>query len=232
MDLNYEDRFWPDGIDLGAVAESDFPKGLFGTRWALEGNRYRSRVGATKPLADAIATTMNLLVLSERASRLVREDMKRAVHVDDEPAWAIQLPVLQNAIDTMGSSGVQAPEGQTLFWNTLAFRARNVTADVFWLQEEMPFSYVYITERFADRARAANLTGFQQMELVWDEGPRTLSYPPVHRIQDKNGYRYYLEIPFLLVRASHFGYMSQDINPILDEAMANGRLPTHYPSPR
>lgn len=230
MVTTYVDRFWPDGIDLGGTTARDFPKGLDGAQWFLDGNRYRSRSGSPKSLADVVATTMNVLIVRERAAALFGDDLKRPVIVDDEAAAALQLPIADNAIDVARSSGVAAPEGQSLFWTSLEFRPENVQADVFWLREEMPFSYVYMTQEFVDRARNAGVTGLDQIELVWDNGACPLRYPPVREIHEKSGYRYYLEIPFILVRASTYGYMDDEIHPILDAAMASGLLPTRYPT--
>jgi hypothetical protein len=229
MEIGYSDRFWPDGIDLGRAAELEFPKGIEGPWW-LEGNRYESARGDTTPLADFVATTMNVLVMQTRAADALSIAGKRvSVHVDGEPAYAMELPRIADAIDVASSSAVTAPNGEALFWNRLALRPDRISADVFWLEEAMPFSYIYMTESFLEKANTLGLTGLACVELVSQDGvAQELSYPPVTNVGARNGYRYYLETNFVLARAAMRGYLSDDIHPILDEAFAAGRLPTTY----
>jgi hypothetical protein len=229
MEIGYSDRFWPEGIDLGRAAELEFPKGIEGPWW-LEGNRYESARGDTTPLADFVATTMNVLVLQTRASDALSLAGKRVpASVDGQPAHAYQLPQIADAIDVAASHAVSAPKGEPLFWNRLALRPEKITADVFWLADAMPFSYIYMTDGFVDKATSLGLTGLGCVELVSKDGvAQELSYAPVTNVGARNGYRYYLETNFVLARAAMLGYLSDDIHPILDEAFAAGRLPTTY----
>lgn len=229
MDVGYGDRFWPEGIELGSSAEQEFPKGIGGGRWWLEGNRYESTPGSTGSLADFVATTMNIVVLQSRAFQALGNFASSVnVTVDDLPAVALQLPCL-DVVSVEESTFVSGPEGEPLFWNRLAFHEKSVTDDLFWISSSMPFSYVYMTEAFVQKSKSLGLTGLDYVELVWDGRPRELSYPPIRSAGSRNGYRYYLETNFIMSRAAMMGYFSNDIEPILSTALKSGLLPWAYP---
>lgn len=230
MEVGFNDRFWPEGIELGRDAELEFPKGISGTRWWLEGNRYHSAQGDNSPLADVVATTMNILVVQARAADACGLAGRQvSVTVDDVAATAFQLPELEAVVDFDQSDAIRGPEGEPLFWNRLEFIPQRITHDAFWLKEDMPFSYIYMTEAFVTRAKSMGLTGLDYLEPVWDGSACELSYDALKSVGARNGYRYYLETNFLLARAAMFGHLSGDIHPILDEALALGRFPWRYP---
>lgn len=228
MRVSYNDRFWPQGIDLGKRADQEFPRGLTKAGWWLEGNQFRS-YEATQPLADFVATTMNIVTVTERAVEAIG-GKKVAVTTDGAPAFAIELPRLQGVIDLDASRAVVS-DGQPLFWYHYKFRPEHITADAFWLEEAMPFSYVFLTERIVEKAHASGWTGLDYVELVWDGTAAVeLAYPPVTHVRQQTGYRYHLEESFVLARAAMVGQMTDEVHPILEQAMAKGRFPASYPA--
>ncbi len=102
---------------------------------------------------------------------------------------------------------------------------------MFWIKEEMPFSYVYMTDAFVTRAKRLGVTGLDYIEPIWDDTACNLSYPSLTNAGSRNGYRYYLETAFLFARAAMSGHLSDDIHPILDQSLTSGRFPWRYPDP-
>jgi hypothetical protein len=82
---------------------------------------------------------------------------------------------------------------------------------------------VHPSEAATRRRSALEVTGLDEIELVWDGAPIVLAYPPTTEAGTKSTYRYSLELEFLAARASSLGYV--DADPIFEKAMADGLLP-------
>jgi hypothetical protein len=178
-------RWWPDHIELGDIANEIFPKTGYGVhRWPFEGNRFSTQSGPL-PLPDFPAFSLSVPVMSVRArSRLCERGVRglnsfAEMWIDEETFHAVQPPTQMGALDLDRSVALEMPDGEPLYYFHRWFREDKITADIFWLDCMLPFSDVYVTERFVEQAAQAGLLGLECTELVYADGQPCLPMHPV-----------------------------------------------------
>jgi hypothetical protein len=219
-------RFWPDGIDMGPVFPDIYPDAHGSPRG------YRlSWPGA--PMSDFPAFALNLPMISAHAARVLGSLVKTVpTTVDDQPIFAVQ-PLLQGGgFVASASRALALPRGEPLLYTARAFDPAAVPGEFFTIAELSPFSDLYVTERLVDAARTAGLTGLECLELVWDDHPVEVRYPPVPREAiPRFTLRRDLEHELLKGRCDFGAYDSTTAEAAIDDAVVKGYVAFEFVEP-
>lgn len=225
-------KWWPDGINLGRVADKLFPKVLPdapSVAWPYEGNQFDG-IPDELPFSDFPALTLNVPILSERAARslvaLGTVDVRASMTVDGERFLVVQPQPAPGALQAARSIGTATPDGEVLFYYARCFDTSRIHAEFFTIDELSPFSDLYVTDRLVTAATEAGLTGLEYIELVFDEeGPVVPVYPSVPRDQIHSHFgRGRMEAEILAWRCEVLGYADSYVEEVCVEAFSSGRL--------
>jgi hypothetical protein len=238
-------KWWPDGIDLGRIPNNDFPKILpdaTSRPWAHEGNQFDG-IQDNLPFSDFPGLTLNVPILSERAARtfaaLSTVDVAATLTVDGQRFFAVQPKAAKGAFQADRSAGFAMPEGEVPFYYQRSFDTSRISAEFFMIDELVPYSDLYITDRLVTAAAAAGLTGLEFIELVFDEdGSVVPTYPSVPRDQVHTLFkRGSMEAEMIFWRCSMWIYNTSEIDEACFELFSSGRVslvdqPPTYKRPR
>ena len=118
------------------------------------------------------------------------------------------------------------PRGEVLHYHTRMFEPSRVRGEFFTIPEHEPYAETYVTEAFVDRARAAGLTGLEDLELVFDGTPIPPHHqPPPPESLDDRGYRQELEWELFIGRGSVWHYLDRELEEAFRSAVLDGLLP-------
>lgn len=232
-------KWWPDGIDLGEVPSRLFPKylGEVPYPWPHDGNQF-SRDSDFRDFSDFPALSLNVPVMSERAvsaltsANIVLEPIV-PMHVEGLRFFAIQPKRSPGVLRASASAGLIMPYGEVFFYYQRYFDVSAVNCEFFMLDELMPFSDLYVTERFVDAAKAAGLTGLEYLELVFDEsGPVVPTYPAVERDKvSQFSVRLQLELDMISWRCAVWGYGESEAEDVTYAAISRGLIADDFVPP-
>ncbi len=212
-------RWWPDGIEMGRAMNRIFPK----TSPAAHENNVYHRYPAHLQLTDFPAFALNLPIVSERAAGVLQSaglaNELVPLTVSDVPYFAVQPTKQPEAFLAESSEGLTLPGGDVFHYYRRNFDPAKVNGEFFPLAVLGPYSDLYVTERLVSVAREAGLTGLDSVELVYDDGPLTVRYPPSKRPQiSQIGARRSLEWELLYWRCFLWNHDDAIIRNVIERA--------------
>ena len=233
-------RWWPDGIELGPAMDGLHDLSSYGVRPHADARYDRSPPELAT--SDFPVLSLQVPVVSERAAERLgfhpergggRADLARRVRplwIGDERFFAVQ-PLLAargepDAFLPEASSGIQLAGGEVIHYHTRAFDPARVRGEFFTIPAHEPFAETYVTGGFVDRARAAGLTGLEDLELVFDGAPVPPRHaPPPAAALARPSYRQELEWELFKGRGSLMSYLDGELRAAFERAVLDGLLP-------
>lgn len=224
-------RWWPEGIELGSWMDQvhDDP-----SLWGRPHAGGYDPIPEELPLSDFPLLSLQVPVVSERAAeRLGREDLAgrlRPMAIGGQRFFAVQ-PLLEvrgeaNAFVPEASSGIHLPGGEIVHYHTRVFEPSRLRGEFFTIPAHEPYAETYVTEAFVDRARSAELTGIDHLELVFDDGPIPPRHtPPSPEVLDRATYRQELEWELFRDRGYVWSYREPELEACFRRAILEGLLP-------
>lgn len=236
-------RWWPQGIELGSLMEALYRMPVLGMR-GYEDGRYDRSPEELAP-SDFPVLSLQVPVVSERAAERLGFHPERGqdwgslasrlrpIWIGDERFFAVQ-PLLSvrgepHPFVPEASSGVVMPRGEVLHYHTRMFEPSRLRGEFFTIPEHEPYAETFVTEAFVDRARAAGLTGLEDLELVFDGAPIPSHHPPPPlEALDSPSPRYRQELEWELFkgRGSLCHYLDRELAEAFRRAVLDGLLPT------
>jgi len=233
--------FWPRGIDLGAAIARLHPP--IDDDAAKEGcSSFRFEPEAA-PHSDFPALSLQVPIVSERALAALQSaslignafpiSASGIAYYAVQPVLSSRSPRGASLLDARASRGLALPHGEIYHYFVRAFEPESIPGEFFTIPELEPYSELYVTQRFVDVVRAADLTGLDYVELVFDGGP----VQPVYQAQasqaaEELSGRYRLEHDLLQHRCTFYGYTSSDAEAAIAAAVAAGHVCFEYVHPR
>lgn len=233
-------RWWPNGIELGPAMDQTHDMSSWGIRPHADGRYDRSP--EEMATSDFPVLSLQVPVVSERAAERLgfhperggeRADLAgrlRPMWIGDQRYFAVQ-PLLAvrgepHAFVAEASSGIQLPNGEVVHYHTRMFEPGRVPGEFFTIPAHEPFAETYVTEALVDRARGADLTGLDDLELVFDGAPIPPRHaPPPAGWLERPGYRQELEWELFRGRGSMWSYLDDELRTAFREAVLAGLLP-------
>lgn len=224
-------RWWPDGIDLGPAMDGIYDMSSYGIRPHADGRYDRS----PEELATSDFPVLSLQVplVSERAAEVLAAELDgrlRPIAIGDQRFFAVQ-PLLSvrgepHAFVPEESSGVRLSGGEVVHYHTRMFDPARLRGELFTIPAHEPYAETYVTGAFVERARAAGLSGLEDVELVFDGAPVPPRHqPPPADALDRPGYRQELEWELFKGRGAMWSYLDDDLRAAFRAAVLAGLLP-------
>jgi hypothetical protein len=224
-------RWWPDGIELGPAMDQTHDMSSYGIRPHADGRYDRSPEELAT--SDFPVLSLQVPVVSERAAEVLAADLAgrlRPIWIGEQRYLAVQ-PLLaargeSNAFVPEASSGILLPRGEVVHYHTRTFEPSRVRGELFTIPAHQPYAETYVTGDFVDRARAAGLTGLEDLELVFDDAaiPPRHTPPPAGAL-DRPTYRQELEWELFKGRGSMWSYLDEELEGAFRAAVLAGLLP-------
>jgi hypothetical protein len=124
------------------------------------------------------------------------------------------------------SSGIALPNGEIVHYHTRAFEPDRLRGEFFTIPAHQPYAETYVTEGLVDRARAAGLSGLDDLELVFDGAPVPPRHaPPPPDALEGPGYRRDLEWELFKGRGALWSYLDEELAAAFRTAVLAGLLP-------
>ncbi|HEU5056518.1 MAG TPA: hypothetical protein VFU21_08325 [Kofleriaceae bacterium] len=224
-------RWWPDGIDLGPAMAGLHDLSSHGIRPHADGRYDRSPEELAT--SDFPVLSLQVPVVSQRAAEALALELAgrlRPIRIGGEPFFAVQ-PLLAvrgepHAFLPEQSSGIRLSGGEVVHYHTRAFDPSRLRGEFFTLPAHEPFAETYVTEVVIERARAAGLTGLEDVELVFDDGPIAPRHtPPAPAALERPSYRQELEWELFKGRGSLWSYLDDELSAAFRAAVLAGLLP-------
>jgi hypothetical protein len=230
-------RWWPRGIDLGPWMEGADGGSAWGP--AHDDGRYPSSPDEF-PLSDFPLLSLQLPVISERAAERLGCHPERAaawpelaarlypIAIRDQRYYAVQPRLAggdDNGFVVEASRGIELPGGEIVHYHTRAFDPDRLRGEFFTIPAHEPYAETYVTEAFVDRARAAELTGLGELELVFDGAPIAPHHaPPSPEAFDQPTFRQQLEWELFRDRGYVWSYLEPELRTAFRAAVLGGQL--------
>jgi hypothetical protein len=224
-------RWWPDGIELGSAMDQTYDMSSYGIRPHADGRYDRSPEELAT--SDFPVLSLQVPVVSERAAERLAAELDgrlRPMWIGEERFFAVQ-PLLAvrgepHAFVPEASSGIQLPRGEVVHYHTRMFEPSRLRGEFFTIPAHEPYAETYVTEALVDRARAAGLTGLEDLELVFDDAPIPPRHtPPPAESLDRPRYRQELEWELFKGRGSMWSYLDDELSGAFRRAILDGLLP-------
>lgn len=224
-------RWWPDGIELGPAMDGTHDMSSWGIRPHADARYDRSP--EEMATSDFPVLSLQVPVVSERAAGVLAGDLDgrlRPMWIGDQRYFAVQ-PLLAARGETNGfvaeeSSGIQLARGEIVHYHTRSFEPGRLRGELFTIPAHQPYAETYVTGGFVDRARAAGLSGLEDVELVFDDQPIAPRHaPPPAEALDRPSYRQELEWELFKGRGSMWSYLDDELRAAFRAAVLAGLLP-------
>lgn len=216
-------RWWPDGIEMGTAMDHLFPK----TSLSAHPDNVYHQFPIDSQLTDFPAFALNVPLISEKAAAVLRSagvtNNFVPITIDGKPYFAVLYGRIPGIFRSESSEGLALPGGEVFHYYRRDFDTSKTTTEFFSLPVFGPFSDLYFTERLMDVVASAELSGLESSELVYDNGPLTVRYPPIDRTCLPQGtFRQRMESELLYWRCSLANYDAAVIQEALESAAADG----------
>ncbi len=224
-------RWWPEGIELGPAMDGTHDMSSWGIRPHADARYDRSP--EEMATSDFPVLSLQVPVVSERAAGVLAGDLDgrlRPMWIGDQRYFAVQ-PLLAARGETNGfvaeeSSGIQLARGEIVHYHTRSFEPGRLRGELFTIPAHQPYAETYVTGGFVDRARAAGLSGLEDVELVFDDQPIAPRHaPPPAEALDRPSYRQELEWELFKGRGSMWSYLDDELRAAFRAAVLAGLLP-------